>query len=160
VEVEARIATLELAEPFVISRSARDAEEVVTVEVRHSGVAGFGEAAPSDRYGESAASALAYVTEHASLLGDDPFALDEALERLPPREYAARAALDAALHDLQGKLLGQPVWRLLGLRRAGPPRASAAASAGSSSSSAAATGSTPSAPPPSPASRTSPCRST
>jgi L-alanine-DL-glutamate epimerase-like enolase superfamily enzyme len=121
VEVEARIATLELAEPFVISRSARDAEEVVTVEVRHSGVAGFGEAAPSDRYGESAASALAYVTEHASLLGDDPFALDEALERLPPREYAARAALDAALHDLQGKLLGQPVWRLLGLRRAGPP---------------------------------------
>ena len=43
------------------------------------------------------------------------------MERLPAREFAARAALDAALHDLQGKLLGQPVWRLLGLRRAGPP---------------------------------------
>src|SRR5881409_1524602 len=41
--------------------------------------------------------------------------------RLPAREFAARAALDAAFHDLQGKLLGQPVWRLLGLRRAGPP---------------------------------------
>jgi L-alanine-DL-glutamate epimerase-like enolase superfamily enzyme len=40
---------------------------------------------------------------------------------LPAREFAARAALDAALHDLQGKLLGQPVWRLLGLRRSGPP---------------------------------------
>jgi L-alanine-DL-glutamate epimerase-like enolase superfamily enzyme len=43
------------------------------------------------------------------------------MERVPAREFAARAAVDAALHDLQGKLLGQPVWRLLGLRRAGPP---------------------------------------
>src|SRR5206468_4299815 len=34
---------------------------------------------------------------------------------------AARAALDHALHDLQGKLLGLPVHKLLGLRRAGPP---------------------------------------
>jgi L-alanine-DL-glutamate epimerase-like enolase superfamily enzyme len=121
VDVRAHVATIELAETFVISRSASDTEEVVVVEVRHSGVSGFGEAAPVERYAESAASALAYVEEHASLLGDDPFALDEISDRLPPREYAARAALDAALHDLQGKLLGQPVWRLLGLRRAGPP---------------------------------------
>ncbi len=120
-EVSARIVTLELAETFVISRSARDTEDVVVVEVRHSGVSGFGEAAPNERYGESAASALAYVEECAGLLGDDPFALEEILERLPGREFAARAGLDAALHDLQGKLLGQPVWRLLGLRRAGPP---------------------------------------
>jgi L-alanine-DL-glutamate epimerase-like enolase superfamily enzyme len=121
VEVSGRILTLELAETFVISRSARDSEEVLVVEVRHSGVSGFGEAAPLDRYGESAASAQAYVEEHAELLGDDPFALEEVLERLPAREFAARAALDAALHDLQGKLLGQPVWRLLALRRTGPP---------------------------------------
>jgi L-alanine-DL-glutamate epimerase-like enolase superfamily enzyme len=120
-EVSARIVTLELAETFVISRGARDSEDVVVVEVRHSGVAGHGEAAPIARYDESAASALAYVEEHAHALGDDPFALEEALARLPEREFAARAALDAALHDLQGRLLGQPVWRLLGLRRAGPP---------------------------------------
>ncbi|TMM14563.1 MAG: dipeptide epimerase [Actinobacteria bacterium] len=43
------------------------------------------------------------------------------MARLPAREFAARAALDAALYDLQGKLSGLPVWRLLGLRRAGPP---------------------------------------
>jgi L-alanine-DL-glutamate epimerase-like enolase superfamily enzyme len=121
VEVSARIVTLELAETFVISRSARDTEEVLVVELRHSGVSGFGEAAAIDRYGESARSARAYVEEHAELLGDDPFALEEVLERLPAREFAARAALDAALHDLQGKLLGQPVWRLLGFRRVGPP---------------------------------------
>jgi L-alanine-DL-glutamate epimerase-like enolase superfamily enzyme len=121
VEVSTRIVTLELAETFVISRSARDTEEVLVVELRHSGVTGFGEAAAIDRYGESAESARGYVEEHATALGDDPFALEEVLERLPAREFAARAAIDAALHDLQGKLLGQPVWRLLGLRRTGPP---------------------------------------
>jgi len=113
--------TLQLAETFVISRSATDTEEVVVVEVRHSGVSGFGEAQPNERYDESAESALAYVEEHAELVADDPFALEEVMGLLPQREFAARAAVDAALHDLQGKLLGQPVWRLLGLRRAGPP---------------------------------------
>jgi len=121
VDVSARIATLELAETFVISRSAVDTEDVVVVELRHSGVSGVGEAQPADRYDESTESAQAYVEEHAELLGDDPFALEEVMERLPALEFAARAALDAALHDLQGKLLGQPVWRLLGLRRSGPP---------------------------------------
>ena len=120
-EVRARVTTLELAETFVISRGARDREETVVVELRHAGVTGYGEAAPIERYAESAASALAYVEEHAELLDDDPFALEETMARLPAREHAARAAIDAALHDLQGKLVGQPVWRLLGLRRAGPP---------------------------------------
>jgi L-Ala-D/L-Glu epimerase len=121
VEVSARIVTLELAETFVIARSASDEERVVNVELTHSGVRGHGEAAPIDRYGESAESALAYVEENAGALGDDPFAIEDVLARLPAKEYAARAALDAALHDLQGKLAGLPVWRLLGLGRAGPP---------------------------------------
>ncbi len=120
-EVSARTVTLELAETFVISRGAQDSEEVLVVELRHSGVSGFGEGQPLDHYGESVESAQAYVDEHAALIGDDPFALEEVMERLPVREFAGRAAIDAALHDLQGKLLGQPVWRLLGLRRAGPP---------------------------------------
>jgi L-alanine-DL-glutamate epimerase-like enolase superfamily enzyme len=121
VDVSARVVTLELAETFVISRSARDSEDVVVVELRHSGVSGFGEAQPLDHYGESVESVRAYVEEQAALVGDDPFAIEEVMERLPGREFAAREAVDAALHDLQGKLLGQPVWRLLGLRRPGPP---------------------------------------
>src|SRR5919202_4143059 len=119
-EVSARIVTLQLAETFTISRSAQDEAEVVHVELRHDGQSGFGEAAPTARYDESADSALGYVEESADLL-DDPFALEETLERLPKREFAARAALDAALHDLCGRLTGLPVWRLLGLRRQGPP---------------------------------------
>jgi L-alanine-DL-glutamate epimerase-like enolase superfamily enzyme len=117
----ARIASLELAQTFVIARDSTDVAEVVQVEIRHGDVSGYGEGAPIDRYEETAESALAYVEEHAEALGDDPFALDEIEARLAPREWAARAAIDAALHDLQGKLLDVPVWRLLGLRREGPP---------------------------------------
>ena len=123
-EVEARIVRLHLAETFVISRGAADDVDVVHVAVRHEGITGFGEAAPAaDRYDESARSAKTFVQEHAELLGEDPFALEEIGERLAavPGEQAAKAALDAALHDLQGKLLGVPAGRLLGVPRAGPP---------------------------------------
>ncbi len=122
-EVEARIARVELAETFVISREAADYADVLEVAVSHDGVTGFGEGAPISRYGESGESAKAFVDAHAELLGDDPFALEELGARLGeiPGEQAAKAALDGALHDLQGKLLGAPVFRLLGLPRAGPP---------------------------------------
>jgi L-Ala-D/L-Glu epimerase len=119
VELTARTATLQLAQTFVISRGAEDVAEVVQVEVSHNGTSGFGEAAPIDRYDESPASALAWLQDVS--LGDDPFALDEIEATLPPGEQAARAAVDAALYDLQGKLTGQPVYGLLGVRRAGPP---------------------------------------
>jgi L-Ala-D/L-Glu epimerase / N-acetyl-D-glutamate racemase len=122
-EVRAEIVRLELAETFVISRESQDWADVVHVRVMHQGVVGRGEAAPIDRYGETAASALEFVQRHGHLVGDDPFALEAVGARLAqvPGEQAAKAALDAAVHDLQGKLLGVPVTRLLGLPRAGPP---------------------------------------
>src|SRR3954447_25537531 len=115
----ARKATVRLAETFTISRGSEDEAHVIQVAVEHDGATGHGEAAPIERYRESAESGLAWL-ERVELV-DDPFALDELAERLPPGEHAARAALDHALHDLQGKLTGLPVYRLLGLRRAGPP---------------------------------------
>jgi L-alanine-DL-glutamate epimerase-like enolase superfamily enzyme len=115
----ARKATVQLAETFTISRGSEDEAHVIQVAVEHDGVTGNGEAAPIERYNESVESGLAWL-EGVELL-DDPFALDELADRLPPGEHAARAALDHALHDLQGKLAGLPVYRLLGLRPAGPP---------------------------------------
>ena len=118
-----RTATLRLAEPFTISRSTSLEEEVIWVELAHDGVSGFGEAQPQEHYGESVEGASAFLEEARGLLGDDPFALEAIEARLGglPGNTAAKAALDAALHDLCGKLLGQPVWRLLGLSPTGPP---------------------------------------
>ncbi len=122
-EIDAQIVRLPLAETFVIARDATDHADVVHVSIRHEGVTGYGEAAPIGRYGESVGSASLFVEEHAELVGEDPFALEEIGERLAtvPGEQAAKAAIDGALHDLQGKLLGVPAYRLLGLPRRGPP---------------------------------------
>src|SRR5919198_6009818 len=112
-----------MAETFVISRGAQDEADVVVVEIRHDGVSGFGEANPIERYDESAASALAFLEGGEGLLGEDPFAMEAIGARFAerPGEQAAKAAVDGALYGLCGKLVGLPVWRLLGLRRAGPP---------------------------------------
>ena len=116
-ELTARIVTVRLAETFRISRESQDEADVVEVELRHDGVSGFGEAAPIERYDQTAAATHAWL--QTVELGDDPWALDDVLTELPPG--AGRAALDAALHDLQGKLVDLPVYKLLGLRRGGPP---------------------------------------
>ncbi len=120
-ELSARIGTVTTREPFVIARGTEEVNEVLWVELRQEGVIGRGEAAPIPRYGESAQSALAYAEEAAGAFGNDPFAVEEIMARLPEREFAARAAIDGALHDLQGKLVGRPVYQLLGLPRGGPP---------------------------------------
>src|SRR5438034_9405663 len=122
-ELEARAATYEFAETFVISRDSSDESESVVAEISHAGQTGYGEGTPIERYYEDGASAVEFLHGCRGALGGDPFALDEILGALPetPHTQAARAALDNALHDLCGKLTGLPVWRLLGLRREGPP---------------------------------------
>ena len=113
-EVASRIFTVELAEPFVISRSSDTESDIVQIAISHDGVTG---------YGESCQSALAFFEQAAPLLGDDPFALESALGRVNalPGEMAAKCAIDGALHDLAGKLCGLPVWRMFGLDPTPPP---------------------------------------
>lgn len=120
-ELRARPVTLELASTFRIARDTHDTVEVVEIEIVHGGLAGHGEATPQAHYGQSAASALAWLEAAGELLGDDPWAFDEIHERLPAGEPAARAAVDAALHDLCAQQAGVPVHRLLGVRAPGPP---------------------------------------
>jgi L-rhamnonate dehydratase len=78
---------------------------------------------------EVVAAAINEVACHA-LIGDDPLAQERIWERLywllSPRGqtgYAshAMAAIDVALWDLKGKVLGQPVWKLLGGARGRVP---------------------------------------
>jgi len=123
VELTHRAVSLPLATPFTISRETSVDAPLVWVEIRHGDVSGFGEAAPDPRYDQTVETAQAFLDEAGDLLGDDPFALEEICDRMAerPGELAAKAAVDCALHDLCGKLTGLPVYRFLGLRRAGPP---------------------------------------
>jgi L-Ala-D/L-Glu epimerase / N-acetyl-D-glutamate racemase len=122
--LHARIVTLEYLEPFVISRSADTSSQVVQVAISHDGLVGYGEGAPDDRYDEGPETAHAWIVEHVEpLLGDDPLATGAILGRLSalPGQKAAKCAVDGALHDLLGKVCGQPLWRILGLDRTPPP---------------------------------------
>jgi len=123
VDLAYRRENLRLAAPFTISRETTVEEEVLWVEIRHDDVSGFGEATPQAHYKESVDSAAAFLDQAEGLLGHDPFALEAIGRRLAeiPGEMAAKAAIDAALYDLCGKLTDLPVYRLLGLDRAGPP---------------------------------------
>ncbi len=122
-ELRYRPATLRLGAPFRIARSTDVEVALVEVSITIDGVTGYGEAAPQDHYGESVASASAFLDQAGPMLGSDPFALEEIEARLGeiPGEAAAKAAVDASLHDLCGKLCGRPVWRLLGVPRRSPP---------------------------------------
>jgi len=112
---------LHLRHPFNIARVNRSAEtrkEVLLVRIEHESRVGWGEAAPIQYYHQSLDSAEAALARAAGLLGTSPFRLEEIHERLwkeIPDQSAAIAAVDGALHDLIGKLLGIPVWRMFGL---------------------------------------------
>jgi L-alanine-DL-glutamate epimerase-like enolase superfamily enzyme len=113
---------LELSEPFVISRGVEHWYDVVEVGVAWRGETGWGEATPIEHFGESVESVLAFVRRWDGRLGDDPFALEAIGRELgrEPGDRAAQAGIDAALHDLCGKLAGLPTWQYLGLPRLGP----------------------------------------
>lgn len=127
-KLAAEIITLKTKHPFVIARGGDDDRRVVWVRlIDADGVEGWGEADPSRYYGETADTVLAVLRRLEPLLPEDPFDLDSAEAKFAaavPKNGAARAALSAALHDLVGKRLGQPVWRLWGLDPARAPRSS------------------------------------
>ena len=100
----------------------------VWVRVRDAdGAEGWGEAAATPFYGETAETVAAVLPLLGAALeraaDGDPFALeaiDAALEHAVGRNPSARSAISAALHDLVGKRLGVPVWKLWGLTPAAP----------------------------------------
>jgi L-alanine-DL-glutamate epimerase-like enolase superfamily enzyme len=114
-----QVLELETAHPFGIARGTQSAYRVVWVRITdEDGVEGWGEADPSSFYGETADTVVAALSRLAPLLPDDPFRLEEAEQRMVASlrgNAAARAAVSAALHDLVGKRLGQPLWKIWGL---------------------------------------------
>lgn len=120
---------LPLATPFTIARGTRTVARNVLAHLTWEApdgrrLVGLGEAAPNAYYGETAETVVAALAAYAPLLGDDPLALEATLGSLPRQlghNAAARAAIDMALHDLAGQLVGLPLWQWWGLdRQQGP----------------------------------------
>lgn len=112
---------LNLRHPFNIARlkpSSDTSKEVLLVEIEHEGLVGLGEAAPISAYRQSLDSAEATLAIAAHMLGSNPFDSNAIIKALWERfsdQSAAIAAIDGALHDLIGKILGQPIWQWLKL---------------------------------------------
>lgn len=112
---------LHLHHPFNIARTNRNESRdktVLLVSISHGEHTGWGEVAPSSYYAQTLDTAEAALDRSSGLLGDDPFALQTTLGRLWQAigdQPATIAAIDQALHDLCGKILGLPVWKWFGL---------------------------------------------
>jgi L-Ala-D/L-Glu epimerase len=123
--LEAEFLQLRTKHPFIIARGGQSDYQTIWVRLRDGdGNEGWGEAAPTKFYGETPESALSALNLYACEMPDDPFDLEETERRWGTklrRNPAARSALSAALHDLVGKRLGVPVYRLWGLDPAKAP---------------------------------------
>ncbi len=123
------IVTLRTTHPFIIARGGSSEYRVVRVTVTaDDGATGWGEAAPSRHYGETADTVVAALPAYAAVLeGADGWSL-EALEQQMAKAMrfnaSARSAVSAALHDLAAKRLGVPLYRMWGLDPAASPLSS------------------------------------
>lgn len=116
--IDAKPIDLKLSTPFRISRGVQAISPNVIVQINSNGYTGYGEASPSEYYGESVETVLACITLFAGNLGDDPFLIEDIMGRLDEiirLHPSAKAAVDMALYDLIGKILGVPLYKLLGL---------------------------------------------
>lgn len=119
--------------PFVVSSFSKTTTTTVIIQLSYTSnnrtYTGIGEAVPVELYHTSPEDVLDFYKElcDARVLESlTPFDIQLLHERLNdyPGHYAAKAALDMAFYDLQGKLLDLPLWKLWGLNPEKCPRSS------------------------------------
>ena len=109
---------LQLRHTFTVASYSRTTTPDVQVEVEYEGVTGYGEASMPPYLGQSVATVSAFLEKVDLEQFTNPFQLEDILayvDSLSPGDSAAKAAVDIALHDLVGKLIGQPWYKLWGL---------------------------------------------
>jgi L-alanine-DL-glutamate epimerase-like enolase superfamily enzyme len=115
---------LRMKHTFTVSGSSRITTPVVLTEIGFEGLTGYGEASVPPYLGESQESVMSFLKRVDLGKFNDPFLVDEILtyiDSLEEGNSAAKASVDIALHDLIGKLLDQPLYRLWGLNPAETP---------------------------------------
>ncbi|PKL89180.1 MAG: dipeptide epimerase [Ignavibacteriae bacterium HGW-Ignavibacteriae-2] len=119
--------TLELKHVFTIATSSRSTTPVMLTEIEYDGVIGYGEASMPPYLGESQETASKFLTKVNLEQFNDPFQLENILEyvdSIDVNNSAAKASIDIALHDLVGKLLGEPWYKIWGYDKSKTPNTS------------------------------------
>lgn len=109
---------LKLKHVFTVSSFSRSTTPDVQVRIDYDGYSGYGEASMPPYLGQSVESVCTFLKKVNLEQFPDPFCLDDILtyiDSLSPVDSAAKAAVDIALHDLVGKIIGAPWHRMLGL---------------------------------------------
>lgn len=119
--------TLNLKHVFTLSNSSRTTTPVVLTEIECDGKIGYGEASMPPYLGESHETVLKFLSKVDLSKFDDPFEMENILnyvDEIEPGNKAAKASVDIALHDLVGKMLNQPWYRIWGFDPSKTPNTS------------------------------------
>ena len=109
---------LKLRHAFNLARNSRTTTPDVRVQLEYDGIVGYGEASMPPYLGESIESVTKFLGNLDLGQFNDPFRIEEILSYVDgtaPDNRAAKASVDIALHDLLGKIMGQPWYKIWGL---------------------------------------------
>jgi len=112
---------------FTVAGNSRTSTPVVLTQIEFDGYVGYGEASLPPYLGETQESVLSFLNKVNLSRFNDPFRLDEILayvDSIDEKNTAAKASVDIALHDLIGKILKQPSYRIWGLSKENTPNTS------------------------------------
>jgi L-alanine-DL-glutamate epimerase-like enolase superfamily enzyme len=108
---------LELKHVFTIASNSRTTSPSMLTEIEYNGIVGYGEAALPPYLGELPETVKNFFSKLDLDKYDNPFDLENILndiDGIMPGNHAAKASIDIALHDLIGKLIGQPWYNVWG----------------------------------------------
>ena len=115
---------LKLRHSFNLAKYSRTTTPDVQVKIELDGLVGYGEASMPPYLGESVDSVSAFLSKLDLSQFSDPFRIEdihEYMESVAPDNRAAKASVDIALHDLLGKIMGQPWYKIWGLNQDNAP---------------------------------------
>jgi L-alanine-DL-glutamate epimerase-like enolase superfamily enzyme len=109
--------TLELKHVFTVAVNSRTTTPVMLTEIEFDGIIGHGEASMPPYLGESHETATNFLSKVNLDQFNDPFEMEDILDyvdSIDQKNMAAKASVDIALHDLVGKLMNQPWYKIWG----------------------------------------------
>ena len=117
----------QMRQVFTIANSSRTTSPIVLTEIEWDGIVGYGEAALPPYLGETQNSVIDFLKKVDLSRFNSPFQIQDIMayvDSIAINNTAAKAAVDIALHDIVGKIMGQPWWKIWGFNPETTPNTS------------------------------------